>query len=178
VFGEIIPQAMCGRNPLWTGYWTLPITMIFYCVLSPGAYPVSKLLDYLLGEEVGVFYLRDELAELLKLTQKHSDLDRDELGILSGALSLKNTCIEEVNARPVPPLLLLLLLPLPPPPTLPFLTQTTTTTTTTTTATTAIATTMHHSNSNHVLQSYSFPRTHTRTGDVPNFRRLHGGGKH
>ena len=31
VFGEIIPQAVCGRNPLWTGYWTLPITMTFYC---------------------------------------------------------------------------------------------------------------------------------------------------
>eukprot|EP00035_Acanthoeca_spectabilis_P000948 m.76439 g.76439 ORF g.76439 m.76439 type:complete len:412 (+) comp10529_c0_seq1:31-1266(+) len=96
VFGEIIPQAICGRNPLWTGYWTIPITWFFYVILSPVAYPVSLLLNFLLGEEIGVYYLRDELSELLRLTQQHSDIDRDELGILSGALSMKSTIVEEV----------------------------------------------------------------------------------
>jgi hypothetical protein len=61
---------------------------------------VSLLLNCILGEEVGVFYLREELAELLRLTQKHSDIDRDELGMLSGALSLKSTILEEVREWP------------------------------------------------------------------------------
>lgn len=65
-------------------------------ILSPVAYPVSLLLNFLLGEEIGVYYLRDELSELLRLTQQHSDIDRDELGILSGALSMKSTIVEEV----------------------------------------------------------------------------------
>jgi hypothetical protein len=53
----------------------------------------------MLGEEIGVFYLREELSELLRLTQSHSDIDRDELGMLSGALSMKSTGVEEVTCR-------------------------------------------------------------------------------
>lgn len=46
----------------------------------PAAYPVSLLLNVLLGKEIGVFYQRDELKELLKQTQEYSDLEREELG--------------------------------------------------------------------------------------------------
>eukprot|EP00041_Stephanoeca_diplocostata_P014188 m.255447 g.255447 ORF g.255447 m.255447 type:complete len:392 (-) comp19615_c0_seq8:572-1747(-) len=96
VFGEIIPQAICGRHPLATGAYTIWITWFFYVVLSPVAYPVSLLLNYLMGKEIGVYYLREELSELLRLTQSYSDIDRDELGILGGGLSLKSTCVEEI----------------------------------------------------------------------------------
>eukprot|EP00040_Diaphanoeca_grandis_P026612 m.149421 g.149421 ORF g.149421 m.149421 type:complete len:434 (-) comp30656_c0_seq1:47-1348(-) len=96
VFGEIIPQALCGRHPLFTGAYTVWITWFFYVILWPVAYPVSLLLNFLLGKEIGVFYLRDELSELLKITQEYSDLDREELGILGGGLSLKNTCVDEL----------------------------------------------------------------------------------
>ena len=38
VFGEIIPQALCGRHPLWTGAKSIGLTWFFYVVLWPVAY--------------------------------------------------------------------------------------------------------------------------------------------
>ena len=98
VFGEIIPQAICGRFPLRTGAYTIYMTWFFCIVLFPVAYPVSMLLDAILGNEIGVFYNRGELTELIKETQSLTDLERDELGILGSALSLKDTYVEEVMA--------------------------------------------------------------------------------
>ena len=48
------------------------------------AYPVSLLLDALLGNEVGVFYQRTELHALIKETSQYHDLERDEIGIMDG----------------------------------------------------------------------------------------------
>jgi hypothetical protein len=52
-------------------YYTIWITKFFYVVLWPVAFPVSLLLDSLLGTEVGVFYQRKELAALIQETQQY-----------------------------------------------------------------------------------------------------------
>ena len=60
VFGEIIPQAICSRHGLMIGFRTLPLTYIFMFVTGILSFPLGKLLDYVLGDEVGMNYNRGE----------------------------------------------------------------------------------------------------------------------
>uniref|UniRef100_A0A8C6UNQ2 Metal transporter n=1 Tax=Neogobius melanostomus TaxID=47308 RepID=A0A8C6UNQ2_9GOBI len=52
----------------------------------PASYPVSKLLDYLLGQEIGTVYNREKLLEMLRVTDPYNDLVKEELNIIQGAL--------------------------------------------------------------------------------------------
>ena len=50
IFGEIIPQAICSRHGLKVGSRTIGLTRLFMVATSPLAYPLSKLLDIILGK--------------------------------------------------------------------------------------------------------------------------------
>ena len=50
IFGEIIPQAICSRHGLKIGSQTIVLTKIFMIVTCVVAYPLSKLLDIILGK--------------------------------------------------------------------------------------------------------------------------------
>ena len=39
---------------------------------APLAFPVSKLLDYFLGEEIGNVYNRERLKELVKVSEREA----------------------------------------------------------------------------------------------------------
>lgn len=65
-------------------------------ITSPLAYPTSKILDIILGEEIGNVYNRERLKELVRVTTGINDLDKNEVNIISGALELRKKTVAEV----------------------------------------------------------------------------------
>lgn len=96
IFGEITPQAICSRHGLAVGAKTIYITKVVMLITSPLAWPVSKLLDCILGEEIGNVYNRERLKELVFVTKDLNDLDKDEVNIISGALELRKKTVGDV----------------------------------------------------------------------------------
>ena len=55
-----------------------------------------KILDCVLGAEVGTVYNKTRLMELLKVTEQYNGLERDEINIVTGALVLKQKSVKDV----------------------------------------------------------------------------------
>ncbi|XP_063837029.1 unextended protein-like [Ostrinia nubilalis] len=99
LLGEITPQAICSRHGLMVGAKSIMITKAVMALTAPLAFPVSKLLDYFLGEEIGSVYNRERLKELVKVTTDVNDLDKDEVNIISGALELRKKSVADVMTK-------------------------------------------------------------------------------
>ncbi|XP_028759937.1 DUF21 domain-containing protein At4g14240-like, partial [Neltuma alba] len=97
-FGEVIPQAICTRYGLAVGanfVWLVRILMI---VCYPIAYPIGKVLDWVLGHNEALFR-RAQLKALVSIHSqeagKGGELTHDETTIISGALDLTEKTAEE-----------------------------------------------------------------------------------
>lgn len=66
LLGEIIPQALCARHALRIGASFVPVVRVFMFLTYPLSKPISLLLDYCLGEEIGKLYTRAEFKHLLQ----------------------------------------------------------------------------------------------------------------
>ena len=68
-------------------------------VTFPVSFPISKILDWILGDEIGTVYDRRQLQEMLKVTAEFNDLEGDEMNIISGVLNYKSKTVEEVMTK-------------------------------------------------------------------------------
>ncbi|CAN7999781.1 unnamed protein product [Ixodes pacificus] len=99
LLGEIIPQAICSRYGLAIGARTILITKLFMVLTFPLSWPISKVLDLCLGEEIGSVFDREKLTEYLRITKDYADLENEELNIIFGALELTKKTAADVMTR-------------------------------------------------------------------------------
>lgn len=65
----------------------------------PLSWPISKILDHILGDEIGNVYDRERLMEYIRITRDYNKLEAEEVNIISGALGLKKKKVGEIMTR-------------------------------------------------------------------------------
>jgi metal transporter CNNM len=87
-----MPQAVCTRYGLKVGAIMAPFVRVLLVLFFPISYPISKVLDWMLGKGHGVLLRRAELKTFVNFhgneAGKGGDLTTDETSIITGALEL------------------------------------------------------------------------------------------
>ena len=96
IFGEIVPQAACQRYSLEVGSTMAPVMRVVMYLLFPVAYPLSKGLDFALGEELATTYSSSEMIKLLQIHVNEQIIDSDTATAMKGALKYKDMTVKEV----------------------------------------------------------------------------------
>lgn len=65
-----LSQAVCSRHGLAIGAKTIMITKTVMAITAPLSYPISRILDAILGEEIGNVFNRERLKELVRVSLK------------------------------------------------------------------------------------------------------------
>lgn len=102
-FGEIIPQALCTRYGLRVGAKMAGVVRVLLVVFFPIAYPISKILDWLLGKGHFALMRRAELRTLVDMhgneAGKGGELTHDETTIITGALDLTQKTAQDAMTK-------------------------------------------------------------------------------
>ncbi|XP_036402513.1 metal transporter CNNM1 [Megalops cyprinoides] len=95
VIGEILPHSVASRHGLAIASKTIWVTRLLMLISFPISYPISKLLDNMLHQEISNFYTREKLLAMLRVTDPYHDLVKEELNIIQGALELRTKTVED-----------------------------------------------------------------------------------
>lgn len=96
IFGEILPQAACSRHGLWIGDKTRFIMYFIMGCTFIVAYPLSKVLNLLLGKEIASVYTRDKVREVMRRAKEGKDIEEKQFKLISGALDFKSKTVEQI----------------------------------------------------------------------------------
>lgn len=94
--GEVLPYSVCSRHGLAIAAHTLCLTRLLMAATFPVCYPLSRLLDWALRQELSTFSTRERLMETLRAADPHGDLVSGELAMVQGALELRTKAVEDV----------------------------------------------------------------------------------
>ena len=102
VFGEIIPQASFSRHALLVGAKMAWFVRLIILILYPLTYPISWILDKILGEEIPTVWGKKELKEIIKQSEdsNKTSVDEDEERIVIGALEFSDKLVADVMVKP------------------------------------------------------------------------------
>jgi metal transporter CNNM len=98
IFGEIMPQALFGKDPLkWTSR-LYPVLKLMRVITYPVSRPLQILLDKLFPRSEYQLQSRRELGLLITehLGAQESELDEDEVEIIRGALQLSEKKVRDI----------------------------------------------------------------------------------
>ncbi|KIL61199.1 hypothetical protein M378DRAFT_129961 [Amanita muscaria Koide BX008] len=95
--GAIIPQAVSVRYGLSIGATFAPLVLALMYIFAPIAWPIAKLLDYVLGANEQNTYKKAELKSFLQFHRTGEEpLRDDEITILNGVLELNNRKVDQI----------------------------------------------------------------------------------
>ncbi|QRW19665.1 hypothetical protein RhiXN_01071 [Rhizoctonia solani] len=77
IFG-IIPQALCARYGLQIGAASAPLVLCMMYIFAPVAWPIAKLLDWVLGNGEANTYKKAELKSFLQFHREGAEPLRDD----------------------------------------------------------------------------------------------------
>jgi len=102
IFGEIIPQASFSRHALLVGAKMAWLVRLIILLLYPVTYPISWILDKVLGEEIPTVWGKKELKEIIKQSEdsNKTSVDEDEERIVIGALEFSDKLVADVMVKP------------------------------------------------------------------------------
>lgn len=99
MFGEILPQAICTRYGLVVGATAAPLVRVLLMIFFPISYPISKVLDWMLGKGHAALLRRAELKTFVHFhgneAGKGGDLTHDETTIITGALEMTEKTVKD-----------------------------------------------------------------------------------
>ena len=96
IFGEIVPQAIFSRHAITAGAylsWIVWITMVLTFVV---AFPISAILDKILGEEISSPMTKSKMKKFFSIQQEMKMIEDQEGRILKATLDLSTRSIEDV----------------------------------------------------------------------------------
>jgi len=96
IFGEILPQAACSRYALYIGSKVIYIVRVLILLIYPLSWPISKVLDWALGDELGMIYTNRELVNLVEVHTTQGELNTESAGIMQGALDFSKLQVGRV----------------------------------------------------------------------------------
>jgi len=70
IFAEILPQALVNRHPIVIGYYSRYVMWLFFGMFFLISYPISAILEKLLGEEEGNVMSKNRMKKLFEYYEK------------------------------------------------------------------------------------------------------------